>query len=93
MEMVFSFAVFKTLASALDLEVFTRLSGTKGATSEELARSLGIAERPAEMLLTGCAALGLNNENEPTLPCNGEPILRNVGKRHMLALAIPNVCA
>jgi hypothetical protein len=59
MEMVFSIAVFNTLASSLELDVFTKLSGRKATTSEELARSLGIAERPAEMLLTGCAALGL----------------------------------
>jgi 3-hydroxy-5-methyl-1-naphthoate 3-O-methyltransferase len=59
MEMVFSIAVFNTLSSSLEFDIFTRLSGTKGTTSEELARSLGIAERPAEVLLTGCAALGL----------------------------------
>src|SRR5918995_245368 len=36
-----------------------RLSGSPGITSEELAQYLAIDERPAEMLLTGCAALGL----------------------------------
>jgi 3-hydroxy-5-methyl-1-naphthoate 3-O-methyltransferase len=59
MEMVFSVAVFKTLASAHELEIFKRLSDTGGATANDLARALGIGERPAEMLLTGCSALGL----------------------------------
>jgi len=59
MELTTGFWAFKTLAAALELDVFSRLSGTKGATAADLARALGIAERPAEMLLTGTAALGL----------------------------------
>jgi hypothetical protein len=59
MELSFRFAEFKTLAAALELDLFSRLSGTKGTTAAELAVTLGTAERPAEMLLTGCAALGL----------------------------------
>lgn len=50
---------FKTLAAAHELDLFTRLSETGGTTSAELAEKLGIDQRPAEMLLTGCAALGL----------------------------------
>lgn len=59
MELATSFWAFKTLAAALELELFSRLSGTRGTTPRELAALLGTAERPAEMLLTGCAALGL----------------------------------
>jgi predicted O-methyltransferase YrrM len=39
--------------------VFARVGKGKGVTVEELAAALAIAERPAEMVLTGCAALGL----------------------------------
>jgi len=59
MELATSFWAFKTLAAALELGLFRRLSGTRGTTPHELAEALGTAERPAEMLLTGCAALGL----------------------------------
>lgn len=55
MQISTGFWAFKTLAAANELDLFTRLAG--GA--EELARELGIEQRPAEMLLTGCASLGL----------------------------------
>ena len=59
MEMATGFWSFKTLASAYELGLFEQLSGSSGTTAGELADRLGIAARPAEMLLTGCAALGL----------------------------------
>jgi 3-hydroxy-5-methyl-1-naphthoate 3-O-methyltransferase len=59
MQLTTGFWAFKTLAAAHELDVFSRLSGTTGVTAGELAEVLGIEERPAEMLLTACAALGL----------------------------------
>ena len=59
MEMTSGFWVFKTLAVADHLDVFGHVARSRGVTSATLAATLGIAERPAEMLLTGCAALGL----------------------------------
>ena len=59
MELATGFWSFKTLASAYELGLFEQLSGTSGTTAGELADRLGIASRPAEMLLTGCAALGV----------------------------------
>jgi 3-hydroxy-5-methyl-1-naphthoate 3-O-methyltransferase len=59
MQLTTGFWTFKTLAAAHELDMFTRLSGTDGTTSDELAAELGVDRRPAEMLLTGCAALGL----------------------------------
>src|SRR5919199_6872482 len=59
MQLSTGFWAFKTLAAAHELGLFTRLSGSPGMTSEELAEYLDVDERPAEMLLTGCAALGL----------------------------------
>jgi hypothetical protein len=58
-ELATGFWSFKTLAAAYELGLFEQLSGTSGTTAGELAGRLGIASRPAEMLLTGCAALGL----------------------------------
>jgi hypothetical protein len=59
MQLSTGFWAFKTLAAADELDLFTRLSGTAGITREELTEALGIHPRPAEMLLTGCAAPGL----------------------------------
>src|SRR5215510_11947847 len=59
MQISTGFWAFKTLAAANELDVFTRLAGGAETTAEELARELGIEQRPAEMLLTGCASLGL----------------------------------
>lgn len=53
------FWAFKTLAAANELDLFSRLAGGAGTTVAELAEALGLHPRPAEMLLTGCAALGL----------------------------------
>jgi hypothetical protein len=53
------FWAFKTLAAAHELDLFSRLAGGAGTTVAELAQALGLHPRPAEMLLTGCAALGL----------------------------------
>jgi 2-polyprenyl-3-methyl-5-hydroxy-6-metoxy-1,4-benzoquinol methylase len=54
-----SFWSFKTLASALELDLFSKLTRGKGASAQEVATALGIEARPAEMLLTGCASLDL----------------------------------
>ena len=59
MELATGFWASKTLAAAHELDLFSRLSGTPGTTAEGLAETLAIEQRPAEMLLTGCAALGL----------------------------------
>ncbi len=53
------FWAFKTLAAAHELDLFSRLAGGAGITVAGLTEALGLNPRPAEMLLTGCAALGL----------------------------------
>lgn len=58
MQLATAFWGFKTLATAIDMDLFTRLSTSPMAT-QELAHWFRIEERPAEMLLTGCAGLGL----------------------------------
>jgi hypothetical protein len=59
---------FKTLASALDLKIFTRLSGGRVATVPEMADELGFAHRPADLLMTACASLGLLERSGEGLP-------------------------
>ncbi|MBR0822820.1 methyltransferase [Bradyrhizobium liaoningense] len=53
------FWAFKTLAAAHEEDLFTHLADGADTTIAELAEALGLHPRPAEMLLTGCAALGL----------------------------------
>jgi hypothetical protein len=59
MQISTGFWAFKTLAAAHELDLFTRLAGSTELTAEEFAGELGIEVRPAEMLLTACASLGL----------------------------------
>jgi predicted nicotinamide N-methyase len=59
MGLVTGFWSFKTLAVAVELDLFTRISGGRTITVEKACAELGIAERPADMLLAACASLGL----------------------------------
>ncbi|KIH97695.1 methyltransferase [Streptomonospora alba] len=59
MQLATSFWQFKTLAAAHELGLFGHLAAKDGTTIDELARDWDIDTRPAGMLLTGCAALGL----------------------------------
>ena len=47
-----------TLAAAVELDLFTKLSG-RGVDAQELSWLLEIPARPSEMLLSACTALGL----------------------------------
>ena len=58
MQMISGFWASKTLATAVELDLFTQLSG-RGVDIRELSQLLQIHPRPAEMLLSGCASLGL----------------------------------
>ncbi|HEY1339232.1 MAG TPA: methyltransferase [Bryobacteraceae bacterium] len=59
MALATGFWASKTMAAAHELDLFSRLAGGAGITVAGLADALGLHPRPAEMLLTGCAALGL----------------------------------
>lgn len=54
----------QALVGAHDLNTFAKLSASKGMTITEFAHSCGIQERPAELLLTACASLGLLERRE-----------------------------
>ncbi len=58
MQLATGFWAFKTLSAAIDLDLFTKISAAP-VSSKDLARVLGIEERPAEIMLSGCAGLGL----------------------------------
>ncbi|MCP2336084.1 acetylserotonin O-methyltransferase [Actinomadura rupiterrae] len=51
--------VSHALVAAEEFDLFTVLSASDGATPAEFAAVAGIEERPAVVLLTACAALGL----------------------------------
>ncbi len=59
MQLVSGFWSFKTLAVAVELDLFTALAGGRSVTVTEVCEEFGIAERPADMLLASCASLGL----------------------------------
>jgi 3-hydroxy-5-methyl-1-naphthoate 3-O-methyltransferase len=59
MQLSTGFWAFKTLAAAHELGLFDRLADGGSTTALELTDALGIPARPADMLLTGCASLGL----------------------------------
>ena len=53
----------KTLGAAVELDLFTKIADS-GVTFEEVAGMLDLELRPAEMLVSGCAALGLLEQRD-----------------------------
>jgi 3-hydroxy-5-methyl-1-naphthoate 3-O-methyltransferase len=61
-QMVTGYWVSKTLMTAVELEVFTKLSGNKAVTFEQLQNDiLEMDKRPAEVFATALVSLGLIN--------------------------------
>lgn len=61
-QMTTGYWVSKTLMSAVELEVFTKLSGSQSVTMEQLQNSiLEMDTRPAEVFVTALISLGLLN--------------------------------
>ncbi|MGW0433510.1 methyltransferase [Micromonospora sp. NPDC003197] len=59
MQLVSGFWSFKTLAVAVELDLFTRLANGRTISVPEMEDEFGLAERPADLLLAACASLGL----------------------------------
>ena len=59
MDLVTGFWSFKTFAAAVELDLFTRLAGGRTLTVADAGTELGLPSRPADLLLTACASLGL----------------------------------
>lgn len=66
MQIMAGFWSAKTLATAVELDLFNWLEARGGATVTETATAQKIAERPTELLLTACASLGLLEVREGT---------------------------
>src|ERR687887_2311633 len=60
-QMVTGFWVSKTLMTAVELEVFTKLSGNTSVDINEFQNMLGMQQRPAEVFATALVSLGLLN--------------------------------
>ena len=55
---------FQTLRSAVNLDVFTLLARSPGASLPRLAELAGVERKPMRILLLGCVALGLIEKRE-----------------------------
>jgi 3-hydroxy-5-methyl-1-naphthoate 3-O-methyltransferase len=65
MQLATSFWAFKTLSTAVEMDLFSTFHKSP-MNASETARWFKIEERPAEMLLTGCASLGLLEKSKQT---------------------------
>jgi 3-hydroxy-5-methyl-1-naphthoate 3-O-methyltransferase len=66
MGIITGFWAAKTLATAVDLDLFARINRAHGLTREQAARELGIEDRPADLFLAACASLGLLEKRRDT---------------------------
>ena len=57
--MATGFWVSKTLMTAVELELFTKLSRNRGVNIKELQGILGMEQRPTEVFATALVSLGL----------------------------------
>jgi hypothetical protein len=48
-----------TLATAVEIDLFSRIDRAGGLTREQAAKELGFEDRPTDLFLAGCASLGL----------------------------------
>jgi hypothetical protein len=58
-QMLTGFWVSKTLMTAVELEVFTKLSGSRAANINQLQNILEMEQRPTEVFITALLSLGL----------------------------------
>jgi SAM-dependent methyltransferase len=59
MRLVTGYWSFKTLAAAVELDLFSRLAGGRTVTVDQARTEFGLPQRPADLLLAACASLGL----------------------------------
>lgn len=65
MRLAVGFWQFKTFAAAVELSLFTRLSGGWAVTVRQAAADLDIHERAADVFLAACASLELLDKDGP----------------------------
>jgi Dimerisation domain len=71
-QMVIGFWVSKTLMTAVELEVFTKLSGNRAVNINEFQNMLGMQKRPAEIFATALISLRLLNVTKSNEGVKGE---------------------
>ncbi|TWF75601.1 O-methyltransferase [Pseudonocardia hierapolitana] len=70
------------IAAVAELDLFTWLAGHGPVPATELCAGLGLAERPADVLLTYCAALGLVDRD---VDADDRIALAELGRLHLVA--------
>ena len=70
------------IAAVAELDLFTWLAAQGPVRAADLCAGLGLAERPADVLLTYCAALGLVDRD---LDADDRVELAELGRRHLVA--------
>jgi 3-hydroxy-5-methyl-1-naphthoate 3-O-methyltransferase len=70
------------IAAVAELDLFTWLASHGPVRAADLCAGLGLAERPADVLLTYCAALGLVDRD---LDAGDRVELTELGRRHLVA--------
>jgi 3-hydroxy-5-methyl-1-naphthoate 3-O-methyltransferase len=70
------------IAAVAELDLFTWLATQGPVRAADLCAGLGLAERPADVLLTYCAALGLVDRD---LDADDRVELTELGRRHLVA--------
>jgi 3-hydroxy-5-methyl-1-naphthoate 3-O-methyltransferase len=72
-QMATGFWVSKTLMSALELQIFTKLSGYKAVNIKELQNILAMQHRPTEVFVTALLSLGLLKLTDDATFHSGNP--------------------
>ncbi|GAA5134082.1 methyltransferase [Pseudonocardia adelaidensis] len=77
-----AYAADLLIAAVAEIDLFTWLAAHGPVTAADLCAKLGLAERPADVLLTYCAALGLVDRD---LDAGDRVGLTGLGRRHLVA--------
>jgi 3-hydroxy-5-methyl-1-naphthoate 3-O-methyltransferase len=77
-----AYAADLLIAAVAELDLFTWLAAHGPVPAADLCAELGLAERPADVLLTYCAALGLVDRD---LDAGDRVRLTELGRRHLVA--------
>jgi hypothetical protein len=83
-QMATGFWVSKTLMTAVELELFTKLSGNRKVNIKELQGILGMEQRPTEVFATALVSLGLLKLSNAVSPPPSSPSIADVNNNNRL---------
>jgi hypothetical protein len=83
-QMATGFWVSKTLMTAVELELFTKLSGNRGVKIKELQGILGMEQRPTEVFATALVSLGLLKLSNAVSPPPSSSSIADVNNNNRL---------